>query len=86
VAAADPDCFLFQPAQNLPDGGMAGGLDFRSDFWAASGGQQAYAFWIRKRQIKGRDSRVDLLVDMLACFRVCVAVQLFRIPVQDRPA
>jgi hypothetical protein len=44
VAAADPDCLLFQPAQDLADGDMASRLDFRSHFRAASGGQQAYAF------------------------------------------
>jgi hypothetical protein len=37
VAAADPDRLLFQPAEHLADGGMAGGLDFRPDFRAASG-------------------------------------------------
>jgi hypothetical protein len=80
VAAADPHRLLLQPTEHLPDGGMPGGLDFRSDFRAGSSGQQAYAFRIRKRQIKGRHSGVDPLADMLSCFRVRIAVQLFRIP------
>jgi hypothetical protein len=86
VAPADPHGFLFQPAQDLADGGVTGGLDLRSDFRAASGRQQADAFRIGERQIKGCDSRVDPLADILACFRIRVAVQLFRIPIQDCPA
>jgi hypothetical protein len=86
VAAADPHRLLFQPAQHLPDGHMAGGLDFRSDFRATSGRQQAHTFRIGKRQIKGRHSGVDSLVDMLARFHVRIAIELFRVPVQDHPA
>ena len=46
VAAADPDRLLFEPAQDGSDGHMAGGLDFRPDFRATSGGQQAHTFRI----------------------------------------
>jgi hypothetical protein len=49
VASADSDRLLFQPAEHLADGGVPRGLDFRPDFRAASGGQQAHAFRIRER-------------------------------------
>jgi hypothetical protein len=83
VAAADPDRLLFQPAQHGPDGHMAGGLDFRPHFRAASGGQQAHAFRIRKRQIEARHPRIDPLAGMLTGFRVIRAIEVLRIPVKD---
>jgi hypothetical protein len=85
VAPSHSDRLLFQPPQHLPDGGVPGGLDFRPHLRAASGRQQAHALRIRKRQIKGGNSGVDALVDMLACFRVRVAIELLRICVKNRP-
>jgi hypothetical protein len=84
VAPSHIHRFLLQPSQHLPDGDMAGGLDFCSDFRAASGRQQAHTLRIGKRQIKGRHPGVDALADMLACFRIGVAVEFFRIPVENR--
>jgi hypothetical protein len=53
VAPSHSHGFLLQPAEHLPDGGVAGGLDFRPDFRAASGRQQAHTLRVGKRQIKG---------------------------------
>jgi hypothetical protein len=86
VAPADPDRLLFQPAEHLPDGGIAGGLDLRPRFRWASGREQAHAFRIRERQIKARDPRSNPLADMLARFRKGVAIQFIRISIKDRPA
>jgi hypothetical protein len=76
---------LFKPAEHLPDGDMAGGLDFRPHLRAASGGQQAHTLRIRKRQIKGRYACVDPLADMLACFRNSCAIQFLGILIKDCP-
>jgi hypothetical protein len=86
VAPTHPDRLLFQPAQHLPHGDMAGSLNFRPDFRAASGGQQAHALRVGKRQIKGRHSGIDPFADMLACFRVRVAIELLRVCVKNRAA
>ena len=77
---------LVQPAEHLPDRGVPRRLDFRSDFRAASGRQQAHTLRIRKRKIKGRNSRVDPLADMLVGFRKGFAIEFFGVSIKDCPA
>jgi hypothetical protein len=86
VAPSHIHRFLLQPSQHLPDGDMAGGLDFCSDFRAASGRQQAHTLRIGKRQIKGRHPGVDALADMLARFRKGIAIEFFGISTKGSPA
>jgi hypothetical protein len=86
VAAADPHRLPLQPTEHQVDGGMPAGLDFRSDFRGAAGGQQADALGVRQRQVERCHPRVYPPAGVLPRFRERLAVEFRRVPPEDRAA
>jgi hypothetical protein len=86
VTAAHADCLLLQPRQHHADRGMPRLGHFRSNFRGAAGGQQTDALGVRQRQVKRCHPGVHPPAGMPPRFRVRLAVQFRRVPLQNRPA